>query len=144
VTPREITLVQTSWRQVQPLAEPAAAMFYARLFELEPSLKRLFKGEMKEQGRKVMTMIGVAVSALTRLESVVPAVQALGRRHAGYGVEERHYAVVEEALVWTLSQGLGASFTKEVENAWRAAYGVLASTMKQAASRKEEVHAASN
>ena len=68
MTPREITLVQTSWRQVQPLAEPAAAMFYARLFELEPSLKRLFKGEMKEQGRKVMTMIGVAVSALTRLE----------------------------------------------------------------------------
>jgi hemoglobin-like flavoprotein len=144
MTPREITLVQTSWRQVQPLAEPAAAMFYARLFELEPSLKRLFKGEMKEQGRKVMTMIGVAVSALTRLESVVPAVQALGRRHAGYGVEERHYAIVEEALVWTLGQGLGTSFTKEVEDAWRTAYGVLASTMKQAANRKEEVHAASN
>jgi hemoglobin-like flavoprotein len=144
VTPREIALVQASWRQVQPLAEPAAAMFYARLFELDPSLTRLFKGDMKEQGRKVMAMIGVAVDALSRLESVVPAVRALGRRHAGYGVEERHYAVVEEALVWTLGQGLGASFTKEVENAWRAAYGVLATTMKQAANRKEEAHAAND
>ena len=144
MTPREIALVQASWRQVLPLAEPAAAMFYARLFELDPSLTRLFKGDMKEQGRKVMAMIGVAVKALTRLESVVPAVQALGRRHAGYGVEERHYAVVEEALVWTLGQGLGTSFTKEVENAWRAAYGVLATTMKQAGNRKEEVHAAND
>ena len=144
MTPREIVLVQASWRQVQPLAEPAAAMFYARLFELDPSLTRLFKGDMKEQGRKVMAMIGVAVKALTRLESVVPAVQALGRRHAGYGVEERHYAVVEEALVWTLGQGLGTIFTNEVENAWRSAYGVLATTMKQAANRKEEIHAASN
>jgi hemoglobin-like flavoprotein len=142
VTPREIALVQSSWREVQPLAEPAAAMFYARLFEIEPSLRRLFKGDMKEQGRKVMAMIGVAVSALTRLESVVPAVQALGRRHAAYGVEDRHYAVVEEALVWTLGRGLGASFTKEVEQAWRAAYGLLAATMKQAADVKEEIHAA--
>ena len=144
MTPQEIALVQSSWRAVQPLAEPAAAMFYARLFEHDPSLKRLFKGDMKEQGRKVMTMIGVAVSALTRLDSIVPAVQALGRRHAGYGVEERHYAVVEEALVWTLGQGLGASFTKEVEQAWRAAYGLLAGTMKQAAKAKEEIHVAND
>ena len=144
MTPRQIELVQSSWRDVQPLAEPAAAMLYARLFELDPSLTRLFKGDMKEQGRKVMTMIGVAVSALTRLESVVPAVQALGRRHAGYGVEERHYAVVEQALIWTLGQGLGASFTKEVEQAWRAAYGLLAGTMQQAAKAREEIHAANN
>ena len=142
MTPREIALVQSSWRDVQPMGEAAAAMLYARLFELDPSLKRLFKGDMKEQGPKVIAMIGVAVNALTRLESVVPAVQALGRRHAGYGVEERHYAVVEEALVWTLGQGLGASFTKEVEQAWRTAYGLLAGTMKQAANVKEEIHAA--
>ena len=68
MTPREIALVQASWRQVQPLAEPAAAMFYTRLFEIEPSLRRLFKGDMKEQGLKVMAMIGVAVKALTHLE----------------------------------------------------------------------------
>jgi hemoglobin-like flavoprotein len=144
MTPREIALVQASWREVQPIGEPAAAMLYARLFELDPSLKRLFKGDMTEQGRKVMAMISVAVNALTRLESVVAAVQALGRRHAGYGVEERHYAVVEEALLWMLGRGLGPSFTQEVEQAWRAAYGLLAGTMKQAANAKEEIHAAND
>ena len=134
MTPKQIALVQASWKQVQPLADYAAALFYSRLFLLDPSLKRLFKGDMQEQGRKVMSMISVAVSSLARLESIVPAVQALGRRHAGYRVEARHYVTVGAALIWTLEQGLGKAFTKETEDAWRAAYGVLAATMQQDAS----------
>jgi hemoglobin-like flavoprotein len=133
MTPRQIALVQASWKQVQPIADQAAALFYSRLFTLEPSAKRLFRGDMQEQGRKLMQMISVAVSSLARIESIVPAVQALGRRHAGYGVEPRHYGLVEAALVWTLEQGLGEDFTDEVENAWRAAYRALAATMQQTA-----------
>jgi hemoglobin-like flavoprotein len=88
---------------------------------------------MKEQGRKLMAMISFAVNGLTRLEQIVPGVQALGRRHAGYGVRDEHYATVAAALLWTLEQGLGDSFTREVREAWVAAYGVLANTMKDAA-----------
>lgn len=135
MTPKQIALVQESWKHVEPIAGVAAELFYARLFALEPSLRALFKGDLAQQGRKLMSMISVAVGSLERLDALVPAVQALGRRHAGYGVEERHYTVVESALVWTLGQGLGARFTKEVEQAWRAAYGVLASTMKQASAK---------
>jgi hemoglobin-like flavoprotein len=139
MTPKQIALVQASWKLVQPISDQAAALFYSRLFLLDPSLKRLFKSDMQEQGRKVMSMISLAVNSLARLESIVPAVQALGRRHAGYGVEARHYVTVGAALIWTLEQGLGKSFTKETEDAWRAAYGVLAATMQQAT--KEERHA---
>ena len=138
MTPKQIVLVQDSWKLVQPIAAQAAGLLYARLFALDPSLKRLFKGDMEEQGRKVMAMISVAVNSLTRLESIVPQVQALGRRHAGYGVEPRHYATVGEALVWTLDQALGEAFHKDIEDAWRAAYGVLANTMQQAATQREK------
>ena len=141
MTPRQIALVQESWKRVVPIGDQAAELLYARLFALDPSLERMFKGDMRVQGRKLMAMVSAAVSSLTRLDSVVPVVQALGRRHAGYGVEERHYAVVEEALVWTLEQGLGAGFTKEVEEAWRTAYGLLATTMKTAANQQEASHA---
>ena len=140
MTPKQIALVQDSWKQVLPVADAATALFYSRLFTLDPSVRALFKGDMKEQGRKVMNMITFAVNSLTRLESIVPGVQALGRRHAGYGVEDRHYAVVESALLWTLKEGLGSEFTPEVEDAWRTAYGVLASTMKQ--STEEQKRAA--
>ena len=132
MSPKQIALVQASWKQVQPIADQAAALFYSRLFTLEPSVKRLFRGDMQEQGKKLMQLIGVAVNSLARLESIVPAVRALGRRHAGYGVEARHYSVVGSALIWTLAQGLGKDFTQEVEDAWRTAYRVLADTMQQA------------
>lgn len=139
MTPRQIALVQESWKRVQPLADKAAELFYMRLFSLEPSVRRLFKGDMVEQGRKLMSMISVAVNSLARLETIVPAVQALGRRHAGYGVEKHHYTVVEAALLWTLAQGLGEKFTREIEEAWRTAYRVLATTMQS--NPEEKTHA---
>ena len=138
MTPEQIRLVQDSWKRIQPEARSFAGLFYSRLFALDPSVRPLFKTGLEEQGRKVMSMITVAVASLTRLDTIVPAVQDLGRRHAGYGVEDRHYTVVGAALVWTLEQELSHHFTAEVEQAWRAAYQVLSTTMKQAAAAKEK------
>jgi hemoglobin-like flavoprotein/uncharacterized protein YukE len=132
-TAEQVRLVQSTFEKVAPIAETAAELFYKRLFELDPSLTRLFKGDMKEQGRKLMAMIATAVKGLNNVEKLVPAVQALGVRHAGYGVIDPHYDTVAQALLWTLEQGLGDAFTPEVKNAWAAVYGVLAKTMKDAA-----------
>lgn len=133
MTPNEIQLVQTSFAKVAPVAEKAAAMFYNRLFELDPSLRTLFKGDMAEQGKRLMAMIAVAVNGLNHIEDLVPAVQDLGRRHAGYEVQEPHYATVGAALLDTLETALGDSFTPEVKAAWGTVYGVLSSTMIEAA-----------
>ena len=133
MTPQQIEQVKTSWQKVMPIREQAVEMFYTRLFALEPSVRTLFRGDMNEQGRKLMTMITTAVSALDRLETIMPAVQDLGRRHAGYGVRDEHYDTVGAALLKTLRQGLGAAWVPEVEEAWSAVYGVLAGTMKEAA-----------
>ena len=133
MTPKQVELVQGTWKKVLPIADTAAELFYTRLFTADPSLKPLFKGDMKAQGRKLMTMIGTAVGGLTKLESIVPAVQDLGRRHGKYGVKEKDYDTVGGALLWTLEQGLGEAFTPEVKDAWATTYGVLAKTMKDAA-----------
>src|SRR5262245_30679403 len=113
--PEQITLVQDTFAQVVPIADTAAALFYERLFTLDPALRPLFKGDMTEQQRKLMTMLGVAVKGLNRLDTIVPAVQQLGARHAGYGVQDEHYGTVGAALLWTLGQGLGKGFTPDVE-----------------------------
>jgi hemoglobin-like flavoprotein len=132
MNPAEIALVKNSFRQVVPIADQAAALFYARLFELDPSLRRLFRGDMTEQGRKLMAMIAAAVAALEKLDSLVPAVRALGARHGGYGVTEDHYATVGAALLWTLEKGLGPEFTPAVRAAWVSVYSLLANTMIEA------------
>ena len=133
MTPEQISLVQESFKKVAPISEAAAQMFYSRLFALDPNLKALFIGDMEEQGRKLMTMIGVAVNGLDRLEEIVPAVQNLGRRHGDYGVTPSHYGTVAEALLWTLEQGLGDGFTPDVKQAWTEAYTILSTTMIEAA-----------
>src|SRR5215475_8639333 len=124
------TLVQTSFAQVLPIAEAAAALFYRRLCELDPTLRPLFKGDLKEQGRKLMDMLTLAVKGLDRPEALLPALTALGRRHAGYGVNKHDYETVGEALLWTLEQGLGPSFTPDVREAWAALYRLVADTMR--------------
>lgn len=138
MTEEQIKLVQDSWAKVVPISETAAKLFYGRLFELDPSLKPMFKTDIKEQGKKLMTMIGVAVKGLSNLESIVGAVQDMGKRHAGYGVKDEHYDTVAAALLWTLEKGLEDAFTEEIKAAWVETYTLLATTMKQAAKEDEE------
>jgi hemoglobin-like flavoprotein len=133
MTPESQALVRNSFAKVVPIAPQAAALFYDRLFILNPALKPLFKGDMAEQGRKLMAMIGTAVANLDKLETIVPAVQDLGRRHATYGVKPADYDTVAAALLWALRLGLGDGFTPAVEAAWTEAYTILATVMKDAA-----------
>jgi hemoglobin-like flavoprotein len=135
MTPEQAVLVKNSWAMVTPIADKAAELFYGKLFEMDPSLKALFKGDMTEQGRKLMTMINTAVNGLDKLEAIVPAVEQLGERHVAYGVKDEHYDTVGAALLWTLEAGLGDEFTPEVKEAWTVTYGVLADTMKAAAAK---------
>lgn len=132
MTPEQVTMVKDSWAQVAPIAEQAAELFYGRLFELNPGYRALFKGDMKEQGKMLMSMLNTAVISLDRLDAIVPAVQALGQRHVGYGVKPDDYATVAEALLFTLEKGLGDAFTDEVKEAWTLTYSTLAGVMIEA------------
>ena len=132
-----IKAVQETFALVEPIADKAAEIFYAKLFELDPALKPLFQDDMTEQGAKLMKMIGIAVRGLTRLDDIVPAVQQLGKRHVGYGVEDSHYDTVAAALLYTLGAGLGDAFTEEVKAAWTDVYMLLAGVMKEAAATAE-------
>jgi len=129
MTPDQVKAIQESFAKVAPISEQAAALFYARLFEIDPALKPLFHGDMKDQGRKLMATLAVVVNNLNNLGAVLPAASALAKRHVTYGVKPAHYTPVGEALLWTLQQGLGASWTPELAAAWAAAYGVLSEYM---------------
>ncbi len=126
-------LVQESFVQIAAIADDAAALFYRRLFELDPRLKLMFRGDMTEQRKKLMQMLTAAVKGLDHLEQLVPVVQDLGRRHAGYGVADAHYDMVGQALLWTFEKLLGRAFTPELRSAWTAVYTLLAMTMQEAA-----------
>ena len=125
----DVALVQDSFKKVAPISDVAAELFYGRLFEVAPQVKPMFRGDMKEQGRKLMATLGVVVTGLTRLETVLPAASALAKQHVAYGVKAEHYPIVGGALLWTLEKGLGDAWTPELAAAWTAAYGTLSGYM---------------
>jgi nitric oxide dioxygenase len=131
----QIALVQSSFAKVAPISQSAASLFYGRLFELAPEVRPLFKGNIEEQGRKLMQVIAFAVNALNDTDALLPAVRALGGRHGAYGVKDAHYDIVGEALIWSLEQGLGDAFTPPVRDAWTETYTLLASVMKDSMSK---------
>ena len=136
MTPEQIAHVQNTFKMVLPIKETAAKLFYDRLFALDPDLRSMFKGDMAEQGRKLMTVLATAVGNLDKLDEILPTVQALGEQHAEFGVKPEHYNTVGEALIWTLEQGLTDTFTTEVKEAWVAVYSALSTVMQDAAAKK--------
>lgn len=134
MTPAQIQMVRESLGKIAPKADEFAKAFYARLFELDPALRPLFKGDMAAQGHKLMDMIAAVVARLDDLQSVGPAIQMLGARHVGYGVQQVHYESVGAALLSALEKYLGHAFTPELRDSWAAAYALIAGTMKAPAS----------
>jgi hemoglobin-like flavoprotein len=131
-------IVQKTFDKVRPISEIAAELFYKHLFELNPSFKSLFKGDMKKQGRMLMQMLDFAVKGIDQPDTILPTIQDLGKRHVGYGVKEEYYGKVGEALLWTLEQGLGEDFTPEVKEAWAEAYKLLSDVMINSAREATE------
>ena len=138
LTPEQLTVVQSSWAKVVPIADVAADLFYDKLFELDPALRPLFPVEMADQKKLLMKMISRAVEGLTNLEELVPKVEKLGRRHAVYyKVTPPMFATVGAALLDTLAKGLGDSWDEAHKEAWSLVYGVLSSTMIDAGQEKK-------
>ena len=133
MTPQQQELIRSTWAMVTPIADDAASIFYDRLFELDPSLRRMFAHtDMAAQRRNLVQTLAVVVKGIDRLDTLLPAVEALGRRHAGYGVRAGHYATVGQALIDTLAAGLGKAFTPQARAAWGEAYELLAGVMLSA------------
>ena len=135
MTPQQIALVQNTFDKIIPISTEVAKLFYQRLFELDPKLKSLFKGDIDAQGKKLMEALGNAICGLNNIDKVVVILEELGARHVTYGVKAEHYDTAGKALIWTLKQGLDNLFTKDVEIAWLEAYRLLSSVMKSAASK---------
>ena len=110
-------------------------IWWSYIIRIAPETKTLFPAEMVEQKKKLMQTLAVCVNGLNNLGEIVPAVLALGRRHVDYKVSDEHYDSVGAALLWTLEQGLGEDFTPETSSAWTTVYGILATTMKDAAAQ---------
>lgn len=133
MTREEIALVQMSFAALGPSLDGFAAVLYARLFEKNPIIESIFRGDQTTQQARLTEMLGVVVARLDRFDELRPALRGLGRRHVTYGVRPKDYPVFEDALLWTLEKFLEARFTPEVKTAWHRFYAVVSGIMQDGA-----------
>ena len=133
--PRQIALLRESFAQIERQAGIAGLVFYRNLFTLDPSLRPLFHTSIDLQGRKLLESLSHTVATLENPRTLVPVLEAMGRRHVAYGARDEHYETVVQALLLTLAQILNTSFSQEVQEAWNQALSFVAKTMKDGASQ---------
>ena len=133
MTPNQLLLVRTSWPAIAERRDELTTRFYERLFAIDGGAARLFTGvDMAAQRAKLAQTLAVVVHGLSDLDRLLPAVAALGKRHANYGVQDHHFDSVGEALLGAFAETLGTEFKPELRAAWAEAYDLLASVMKTA------------
>lgn len=133
ISEQQKRMIKASFAKVEPIADVAAEIFYKQLFHYDPSLKPLFKNDIKSQGRKLMAALKLAVSSLDNLDKLVPVLQKMAIAHVDYGVKVDDYTPVGNALLFALHKGLGDEFTPELKQAWVETYKTIAMVMRQAA-----------
>ena len=134
----QIRLVRESFPEIREMAGPVSMLFYGRLFAFDETLRPMFRQDIALQGRKLMDMLTLVVDNIDRFQELRPTLQALGQRHAGYGVRPEHYAQVENALLWAFGSALDQGFYPELKAAWRSVIEAVSVVMKEGAAQIQE------
>ena len=129
----DIALMRDGWRSAMRVRAMAVGLFYGRLFQISPQSQALFRGDLAAQGRKLAELMDYVILHLDAPETLLPAAEALARRHVEYGVRAEDYASVGQALIWMLERVLKEDFTPAQRLAWGRAYAGLSKAMIAAA-----------
>jgi len=133
MTDLQLLEVKNSWSYLIFQPKELSQLFYNKLFELEPSLRILFKGDIEEQGHKLIDILTRIIARLQKMEDVEEELRALGQRHVSYGTKPEHYKTVEQALLWSIEHTLGSRWSEETSQAWKDAYRIIADIMMEGA-----------
>jgi hemoglobin-like flavoprotein len=133
MTPEQKWMVRRSFPAIATLSRAISMLFYGRLFQVDPSLRPMFKQDIEVQGRKLMDMLSALMSHIDSIEDMIPLLKALGQRHVGYGVRPEHYPLVANSLIWAIAMALDEEFDPELRNAWKTLIELVAGVMKEGA-----------
>jgi hemoglobin-like flavoprotein len=134
LTPVQRARIRETLETLRPMLAAVASLFYGKVFELDPSARRLFHIDLAEQGRKIMNTLESIAQSLDHLDTLNDRLAELGRQHASYGVKPEQYETVTKALLWALAQALGFDFDQPTREAWTLALAHICDQMKRGAS----------
>ena len=127
----QIDLIRSTWSAIHPSAHRVTQLFYARLFQLDPSLEPRIGRQSMARAQRLMSLMESAVGGLERMPALRRMLLVFGKRHAGCGVRPGDYATFGAAWLWAMGESLGQSFSPAARNAWTSFYGLVARNVRQ-------------
>ncbi|XP_054758842.2 uncharacterized protein LOC129264905 [Lytechinus pictus] len=138
-------LVKRTWRTLAPSPAQHGSVMFAKLITDNPDVGHLFPfgnknlsyqqllrdPQAQAHGKRVMETVGTAVDGLDDLDILVPILRELATRHIGYNVAKQHFSLVGEALIHAIKEGLGSSFSPDIQGAWMAVFQLITNTMSE-------------
>ncbi|WP_373092670.1 globin domain-containing protein [Zhongshania sp.] len=140
MTPQQITCIQKNFRTISAVSRPFSRLYYLRLFQLSPELKRHINSHADYKGRKLFALLGAAVRSLDNIDGLQVVVSSLGRRYTAQGIDNQHFALMSQALLETLEMALGDEFTGDVAVAWTAGSALLLETLSESTAKTTVEH----
>jgi len=138
----DLAALETSFDLVAPRGEELMDEFYARLFAAAPAVRTLFPRDMEKQKTMLLSALVLLRKSLRDLDAIVPTLRILGARHVAYGARPEHYPVVGSVLIESMAAIAGPAWTPEYQQAWGAAFEIVAGTMLEGAAEAELASAA--
>ncbi len=132
----EIRLLRTSFVRMIPACEARSERFYVRLFESDPTLRRLFPTDMEAQHETLTMMLASAIDLLDQREAFVETCVALGKRREGYGALRGHFDVVNRLLVECLVDEESKSNQAE-RSSWTKLLALISESMLSGSDQTE-------
>ena len=115
MSPEQIAAITRSFQHLLLSEDTFAALFYRRLFTLDPALMPLFGADMQAQGRTFCRMLHYLAVRLPDSGQLCRDLHELGRRHRNYGVRAEQYVTFGAALHWALQQVLNGALHRRCQ-----------------------------
>jgi len=122
----QLTLIRQSFNVLRHEMKPSSTFFYEELFRRAPELRALFRDDLAGQGMKFLSTLAVIVDNLHQPETLAGRYSDLGGLHRTLGVSAAMFAPMGDALMATIRNALGETWTIEIEAAWQQAFGEMA------------------
>jgi nitric oxide dioxygenase len=132
LTAEQVQIIRSTVPVLKAHGNDITTHFYKILLNDIPELHNIFNVANQANGFQPRALAGslyAYASNIDDLGALSPAVEKICQKHASLYVQPKHYKIVGDYLLRAMGDVLGAALTKDLLEAWEAAYWQLANIL---------------
>jgi nitric oxide dioxygenase len=129
LTAAQVAIVKSTAPILKEHGKTITTTFYRNMLGAHPELKNYFSLRNQQTGAQQAALANSVLAYATYIDDlgkISPAVERIAQKHVSLFIKPEHYPIVGTHLIGAIGEVLGSALTKDIKDAWVAAYGQLA------------------